>query len=101
VISLALTRVDIGNYVAALFEVYILLIFIYILANMLFTLGVRPPYSRYTDMVLGFLRDVSEPYLRLFRKLLPPIGGFDFTPMIAIIVLVIASRVLSSAISGQ
>jgi uncharacterized protein YggT (Ycf19 family) len=101
VIALALTRVDIGNYVAALFEVYILLIFIYILANMLFTLGVRPPYSRYTDMVLGFLRDVSEPYLRLYRKLLPPVGGFDFTPMIAIIVLVIASRVLSSAISGQ
>lgn len=99
--ALAITRVDIGNYVATLFEVYTLLIFIYILANMMFSLGVRPPYSRYTDMVLGFLRDVSEPYLRIFRKLLPPIGGLDFTPMIAIFVLVILSQVLSSAISGQ
>jgi YggT family protein len=42
----ALTRGDIANYVQALFLVYILLIFVYILLNMLFSLGVRPPYSR-------------------------------------------------------
>ena len=37
--------------------------------------------------MLTFLRDVSEPYLRIFRRFIPPIGMFDFTPMIAIIVL--------------
>ena len=45
--------------------------------------GVRMPYSRWSDALLTFLRDVSEPYLRLFRRLLPTVGMFDFTPMVA------------------
>lgn len=96
----ALTRGDIANYVQALFLVYILLIFIYILLNMMFSLGLRPPYSRYTDAVLNFLRDVCEPYLRIFRRFIPPIGMFDFTPMIAIIVLYIVQRIVVGLIQG-
>ena len=42
----AVTRGDIGSYVSALFEVYIVLIFIYILANLVLSFGLRPPYSR-------------------------------------------------------
>src|SRR5581483_2703022 len=99
-LSLALTRIDVGNYVDALFLFYILLIFIYILVNLMFSLGVRPPYSRWTDAVLGFLRDVCEPYLRLFRRLIPPIGMFDLTPMIAIIVLYFLRALIVSAIKG-
>ena len=64
----AVTRVDIANYVSALFEVYIVLIFVYILLNLLFSFGLRLPYARWTDAVLDFLRDVCEPYLRLFRR---------------------------------
>ena len=64
----ALTRVDIANYVSALFTVYILLIFVYILLNMMFSLGLRPPYSRWTDAIMNFLRDVCEPYLKIFRR---------------------------------
>jgi YggT family protein len=97
---LALTRLDIANYVGALFYVYILLIFIYILSNWVFALGVRLPHSRWLDAILGFLRDVSEPYLRLFRKLIPPIGGLDLTPMIAIFLLVIVSQIITNAIAG-
>ena len=36
--ALAVTRVDVANYVNALFEVYILLIFVYILLNLMFSL---------------------------------------------------------------
>jgi YggT family protein len=100
VIAFALSRVDVGNYVNALFEVYILLIFIYILLNLMFSLGVRLPYSRWTDRILDFLRDVCEPYLRLFRRLIPSFGGIDFTPMIAIFVLVIVDRIVANAIGG-
>lgn len=99
-IALALTRIDIANYLSALFEVYILLILLYILLNLMFSFGLRIPYSRWSDAILGFLRDVCEPYLRLFRRLIPPIGQIDITPMIAILVLVILSRVITSAISG-
>jgi YggT family protein len=96
----ALTRGDIANYVEALFLVYILLIFLYILLNMMFSLGLRPPYSRYTDAVLNFLRDVCEPYLKIFRRFIPPIGMFDLTPMIAIIVLYIVQTIVVKLIQG-
>jgi YggT family protein len=95
---LAVSKV--ANYVSALFYVYIALIFLYILLNMLFSFGMRTPYSRWTDAVLNFLRDVSEPYLRLFRKVIPQMGAFDFSPMVAIIVLYIVRYLVVKIISG-
>lgn len=97
---LAVTRVDVANYVNALFEVYILLIFVYILLNLMFSLGLRLPYARWSDVVLGFLRDVCEPYLRIFRRFIPSVGMFDFSPMIAIILLYVADRLVVRAIQG-
>jgi YggT family protein len=99
-IAFAITRTTIANYVDALFLVYILLIFVYILLNMMFSLGLRPPYSRWTETVMNFLRDVCEPYLKIFRRFIPPIGMFDFTPMIAIIVLIIVRTVVNNLIAG-
>jgi uncharacterized protein YggT (Ycf19 family) len=99
-IALATARGDIANYVDALFTVYILLILVYILFNLLFSFGVRLPYARWTDALLGFLRDVCEPYLRVFRRLIPPVGMIDLTPMIAILVLIIVRTVIVGAISG-
>ena len=96
----AVTRGDIANYVQALFLVYILLIFVYILLNMMFSLGLRPPYSRFVDAVMNFLRDVCEPYLRIFRRFIPPIGMFDLTPMIAIILLYVVETLVVNAIRG-
>lgn len=97
---LASTRGDIANYVNALFIVYILLIFVYILLNMMFSLGVRPPYSRWTDAILTFLRDVCEPYLRVFRRVIPPMGMFDLSPILAIFVLYILERIVVGVIGG-
>jgi YggT family protein len=99
-LAVAVTRVDIANYVSALFEVYIVLIFVYILLNLVFSFGMRLPYARWSDVVLNFLRDVCEPYLRIFRKLIPPIGMFDLTPMIAIILLYVVRTLVVNAIAG-
>ena len=97
---LAITRVDIANYIGALFGVYILLIFVYILFNIMFSFGLRLPYGRVTDALLGFLRDVTEPYLRVFRRFIRPIGMFDLSPMIAIFVLVILNQIVPPLIQG-
>ncbi|MGI8902320.1 MAG: YggT family protein [Solirubrobacteraceae bacterium] len=96
----ALTRDDIANYVGTLFYVYILLIFVYILLNLIFSLGTRPPYSRWSDAVFNFLRDVSEPYLGLFRRFIPPMGMMDFSPMVAIIALYVVRTLLVTLIQG-
>jgi YggT family protein len=96
----ALTRGDVANYVDALFTVYIVLIFIYILLNWIFAMGVRVPYSRFTDTILKFLRDVVEPYLRIFRRFIPPLGMFDLSPIVAIFVLYFVRLVIVNAIAG-
>jgi len=84
---LASTRTQIADYLSTVIYVYSLLIFLYIVVQLLFAAGLRPPYSRTLDAVLGFLRDVVEPYLRIFRGILPSFGGFDFSPIIAIFAL--------------
>ena len=99
-LALASVRSDIANYVGALFEVYIVLIFIYILLNLLFSFGMRMPFARWSEAIMNFLRDVSEPYLKLFRRLIPTIGMFDFTPLIAIIVLYLVRTIIVNAIAG-
>ncbi|MDE3134438.1 MAG: YggT family protein [Acidobacteriota bacterium] len=96
----ASVRGDIANYVSDLFGVYIALILIYVLANLVFAFGLRPGYSRTLDIVLGFLRDVCEPYLRIFRRLIPGMGMMDFSPIIAIIVLGVVSSIVVSLIRG-
>ena len=98
-LALASVRSDIANYVGALFEVYIVLIFIYILLNLLFSFGMRMPYARWTDTVLNFLRDVCEPYLRVFRRLIPSIGMLDLSPVVAIIVLYVVRTLLLDALN--
>jgi YggT family protein len=95
---LANTRDDIAGYISTLFWVYTLIIIVYILLNMMFSLGLRPPYSRVLTAFLTFLRDVSEPYLSLFRRFIPPVGMIDFSPWVAIIVLYVLQRVIYDVI---
>jgi uncharacterized protein YggT (Ycf19 family) len=96
----AVGRADIATYVSALFDVYIALILVYILLNLLLSFGLRPPYSRIFDVIMDFLRDVCEPYLRLFRKFIPPLGMIDLSPMVALFVLFIVDILVTNAIQG-
>lgn len=84
---LASARDEIAGYLSTLIYVYTLLIILYIVVQLLFSFGVKPPYSRASDAVLSFLRDVCEPYLRIFRRVIPQMGAFDFSPIVAILVL--------------
>jgi len=93
-VVLASTRVQLAHYLSTLIYVYTLLILLHIVVQWLLAFGLRPPYSRTSDAVLGFLRDVCEPFLRIFRRVLPSFGGFDFSPIVAIIVLGIVDRVV-------
>ncbi len=95
---LASVRNDVARFLDALLTVYVILILASIVLNLLFAFGARPPYSRTLDAVLGFLRDVCEPYLRIFRRFIPPIGPIDISPIVAILVLQIVGRLIISAI---
>jgi uncharacterized protein YggT (Ycf19 family) len=100
VLVVASTRSDIAGYVQTLVFVYTILIVAYILSSMFFQVGGRLPYSRGLNAVMGFLRDVCEPFLRIFRRVLPPLGPLDLSPMVAIVVLNIAGAIVANLIEG-
>jgi YggT family protein len=94
-------RIHIAEFLSTLIYVYTLLIILYIVVQLLFSVGLRPPYSRALDAVLGFLRDICEPFLRIFRRLIPSFGGLDFSPILAIITLqILNSLVVNQLIRG-
>ena len=82
---------SVQNFVEVFTLVYFLLIFAYILMS-----WVRLPYSIWLSRIQRFLYDVCEPYLRIFRRLLPPFGPLDLSPIVAIITLWVASQVVVS-----
>jgi YggT family protein len=90
----------VADYVNALFIVYIILIF----ANILISWLPRVPYSRGLRAVLDFITETTNPYLNLFRRFLPPIGGggfaLDLSPMIGIVVLLVLQAVVVGLIAG-
>jgi len=100
VLFVATARESIAGFLAALLLVYIILIFAYILTSLIFSFGGRIPYSRWSSAILGFLRDVCEPYLGIFRKFIPPIGPIDVSPIVAILVLQIGGGIIISLIRG-
>ncbi len=93
------TRETIADFLSALLTVYTLIIFAYIISTLVLQFA-RPGYSRALDAVLGFLRDVSEPYLRIFRRFIPPIGPIDISPIVAIFVLRIVGGTIITAVRG-
>src|SRR5215218_1727384 len=99
-IPLALDRNDLADYVSALIIVYVILIFIRIVASFV----PRMPYNPYLRAVLDFATETTDPYLNFFRRFLPPMGGgglaIDLSPMIAIILLFVAQAVVVGLIRG-
>jgi YggT family protein len=80
---------SVTKFIYVLTSLYTLVILLYILSS-----WVRLPYSIWLNRIQRFLYDVSEPYLRLFRRLLPSFGGLDLSPMVAVFVLWIVEQLV-------
>jgi YggT family protein len=83
------------NFVEVFTLVYFLLIFAYILMS-----WIRIPYSIWGNRIQRFLYDVVEPYLRIFRRFIPPLGPLDISPIVAIFVLWIVSGLVRRALGS-
>ena len=96
----AITRQDVGDYVNTLALVYLVLIFIRIILSWI----PRIPYNRWLSMFLKFVTDVTDPYLNLFRRILPPVrigpGALDLSPIVATFLLIIVSSLVANLIRG-
>jgi uncharacterized protein YggT (Ycf19 family) len=93
VIVLADAETSVQRFVDVFIWVYGLLI----LATIIFSLvqvGYASPFAR----VQRFLHDVCDPYLRLFRRFVPPVGPLDLSPILAFVVLYVIQRLLDALI---
>jgi uncharacterized protein YggT (Ycf19 family) len=79
------------SFVDIFIYVYVLVIFAFILTS-----WIRLPYSPWLNRVQRFLYDVCDPYLRLFRRVLPPIGPLDLSPVLAVIVLFAVMKLIDA-----
>lgn len=97
---LAVSRADVAAYVDTLVRVYVVLIIIQVIVSFV----PRMPYNRFLSAFLGFVGDVVNPYLNIFRRVLPTVklgpGAIDLSPMIGIFVLLIVGGIVAELIRG-
>ena len=89
-LTLLADAIDLANsFISAFAIVYTLVIFAYIISS-----WVRMPYSPWLNRIQRFLYDVTEPYLRLFRRILPSMGPLDLSPFVGTIALWVLAAAL-------
>jgi len=80
---------SVETFVNVFVGLYSLVILVYIITSWL-----RLPYSLTFNRIQRFLYDVCEPYLRIFRRVLPSTGAIDLSPMLALLTLIVIDRFL-------
>lgn len=77
------------NSLATFLQIYLVLLFIRILLSWF-------PNISWYDPPFSILSQLTDPYLNLFRSIIPPLGGIDFSAILAIIVLQLVAGFLAN-----
>lgn len=85
----------IGSFVAGLFSFYEILVIVWCILSWI----PRRPGGLLDD-VAGAVDAIVRPYMGLFRRFIPPLGGIDFSPIVAIFVLGIIERAVLALLGG-
>jgi uncharacterized protein YggT (Ycf19 family) len=84
------------TYISALFTVFIIVIFIRILLSFI----PMAPSSRWGRAFWNFIHDSTNWFLNFFRRIIPPIGMFDLSPIVALLVLYVVRGLVLSLLDG-
>jgi YggT family protein len=80
------------NYVIILFTVAI-----FARAILSFVpLVMRPPYPAFLEAITRVVFQITEPVIGPVRRMLPSLGGLDFSPIVVVIVLLLIRRVINT-----
>jgi uncharacterized protein YggT (Ycf19 family) len=85
---------SVESFLRVFVYVYSLVILAYIITS-----WVRLPYSPWLNRIQRFLYDVCEPYLRLFRRILPTFGPLDLSPVVAVLFLYLLRALIDSILN--
>ncbi len=78
------------NSLSSFINIYLFLIFVRILLTWFQT-------ANWANQVASFLSPITDPYLNIFRSFVPPLGGLDISPILAILVLQLVAGLLGGA----
>ena len=84
---------DVVKLVDNIFYFYFLLIILRIFLTWI-------PSIDWQQQPIKSIREVTDMYLNVFRRFIPPIGGLDFSPIIAIIVLQILQVLVTNLVAA-
>lgn len=70
----------IATTLATFLQIYFVLLIVRILLSWF-------PNVNWYDPPFSILSQLTDPYLNIFRSFIPPLGGIDFSPILAILVL--------------
>ncbi|HEY9602122.1 MAG TPA: YggT family protein [Allocoleopsis sp.] len=79
------------NTLASFLQIYLILIFVRILLTWF-------PTVEWMNQIQSFLSPITDPYLNIFRSFIPPIGGLDLSPILAILVLQVVAGMLGGGL---
>jgi YggT family protein len=83
------------SFVRVFTSIYILFIFAYVLLS-----WIQLPYSSVVATLQRFLDEVVRPYLGLFRGRIPTLGPIDLSPIVAVVVLLVAAELVNALIGA-
>ena len=84
----------VSRAVDLLFYFYLIIIFIRIFLTWI-------PSIDWQQQPYAWMRSITDPYLNIFRGIIPPIGGaLDISPVLALILLQLVQGFVVGAISG-
>jgi YggT family protein len=79
--------------ISTFLSIYLILLFIRVLLSWF-------PNVNWFDPPFSILSQLTDPYLNLFRSIIPPLGGMDFSPLLAFLLLQVLQQVVASLPSG-
>ena len=98
---LAVSRVDVADYVQTFVVVCVVLVLVRVVMSWL----PRVPYNIWLDRALNFVRETVDPYLNMFRRFMPLVrigpGALDLSPIVATILLIIVGNLIAGIIRGS
>jgi len=87
--AISLVSTALANFL----QIYLFLILIRVLLSWFPTIDwLNPPFS--------FLSQLTDPYLNIFRSIIPPLGGIDLSPILGFLLLQLLISLLAGAGSG-
>lgn len=78
----------VGTILVNFLQIYTILLIVRILLSWFQGVG-------WAYQAMSFLSPITDPYLNVFRSFIPPLGGIDFSPILAFMLLSFIQQILS------